>query len=153
MKIIDYIGLALFFVFLIVVTWQDIETKKIKNEFCMTGVALGVTFAVLSPNRTILSALLGFFALLLVGFVSWTLKVFRAGDAKLFSAIGAFFGWKMGLNIFLISVLCGAVIGIPLVIRRLIRKEKGWTQFPFSIAISLACVLGICFGYIWDWFI
>lgn len=153
MKIIDYVELTVFFIYLIGVTGTDIKTHKIKNEMCMLGMVLGLIFSVLSPDRTFLSAIIGFFFMLAVGFAAWLLKVFRAGDAKLFSVIGAFMGWKMGLNIFLISVLCGAVIGIPLVIRRLIKKEKGWTQFPFSIAITIACILCVCFGYVWDWFV
>ena len=130
---------------------QDVKQFKIENKINVTGVALGILFAAILPERKLLPALLGFFIVLAVGILCWNLKFFRAGDAKLLCVVGAFLGWKMGLNILLISILCGALLGSPLVIRRLIKKEKELTKFPFSIAIALASVLGVCFGYVWEW--
>ena len=151
MKILELANWISLAAVLIVAMYQDIKKRKIKNVVNVTGVVLGILFAALLPERELLPAFVGFFVLLVVGIACWRLKLFRAGDAKLLCAVGAFLEWKMGLNILLLSILCGAVLGLPLVIRRMIKKEKELTKFPFSLAIALASVLGIFFGYVWEW--
>ena len=151
MKILELANWISLVAVLTVAMYQDIKMRKIKNAVNVTGVVLGILFAVLLPERKLLPAFVGFFVLLAVGIACWRLKLFRAGDAKLLCVVGTFLEWKMGLNILLLSILCGAVLGLPLVIRRMIKKEKELTKFPFSLAIALASVLGICFGYVWEW--
>lgn len=151
MKILEILNWLCFAGVLGVAVWKDVTQFKIENKINVTGVALGFLFAAILPERKMLPALLGFFIVLVVGILCWNLKFFRAGDAKLLCVAGTFLEWKMGLNILLISIVCGAVLGIPLTIRRLIKKEKELTKFPFSIAIALASVLGVCFGYVWEW--
>jgi len=150
-KILEIANWICFSAILIVAMYQDIKTRKIQNKVNVTGVVLGLLFAVLLPGREVLPALIGFLVLFGAGILCWKLKCFCAGDAKLLCAIGAFVEWKMGLNILLISLICGAVLGFPLVIKRLIKKEKESAQFPFAIAIGLASVIGLTFGYIWEW--
>ena len=130
--------------------WQDVRTRKIKNRVSVTGAALGLASAVLLPERHIADALLGFFVMLGTGMLCWKLRVFRAGDAKLLCAVGSFTGWKMGLNCLLIAVLIGAAAGLPAVITRLCRREKGRTPFPFSIAIAAGWAAGVALGYLWE---
>ena len=151
MKFLEVLNWLCFAGVLGVAVWKDVTLFKIENKINVTGVALGILFAAILPERKVLLALLGFFIVLVVGILCWNLKFFRAGDAKLLCVVGAFLEWKMGLNILLISIVCGAVLGIPLVVRRLIKKEKELTKFPFSIAIAMASVLGVCFGYVWEW--
>lgn len=145
--IVQYLCLA---VVLGVAVWQDVRMRKIKNRVSVAGVVLGLSSAALLPGRQILDALLGFAVMLAVGMVCWKFHVFRAGDAKLLCAVGSFTGWKIGLNCLLISIIIGAAAGLPLLIRRLYRKEKGRTAFPFSIAIAISCVVGLVFGYLWE---
>ncbi len=149
-QILEITGWVCFAAVLIVAMYQDIRTRKIKNEVNVAGVALGLLFAVLLPERKLLPAVIGFLVMLAVGMLCWILKIFRAGDAKLLCAVGAFVEWKMGLNILMIAVVCGAVLGLPLIIKRIVKKEKGLTKFPFSIAIGLACAIGLTFGYVWE---
>lgn len=151
MKIIEVANWISLVAILVIAMYQDIKMRKIKNEVNVAGVLLGILFAALLPERELLPAFCGFFVMLAVGILCWQLKLFRAGDAKLLCVVGTFTGWKMGLNVLLLAILYGAVLGAPLVIRRLIKKEKELTKFPFSIAIALASVSGICFGYVWEW--
>lgn len=150
-EVLEILSVLCFFGVLAVAVWQDIRMRKIKNALNVTGVVLGIFFSVFLPGRGVFSALVGVIILLAAGILCWKLKVFRAGDAKLLCVTGAFFGWKMGINILLLSVIYGAVLGLPLVIRRLLKKEKGLTKFPFSIAIALAGIVGVVFGYVWEW--
>lgn len=154
MNILEYMNWICFAAVLGVAVWQDIRLRKIKNEVNVAGVLLGIFFAAILPEREILPAILGFFVVLVVGIICWNLKFFRAGDAKLLCVAGAFLEWKMALNVLLLAVVCGAVLGAPFVVWRLIKKEekkeKEGTKFPFSVAIALACVLGLKFGYVWE---
>ena len=147
LEIANWVSLA---AILIIAMYQDITMQKIKNEVNVAGVLLGIVFAFILPEREVFPAFVGFLVLLITGIFCWKIKIFRAGDAKLLCAVGTFTGWRMGLNILLIAAVCGAVLGLPLVIKRIAKKEKEMTKFPFSIAISIACVLGLMFGYVWD---
>lgn len=150
LKVLGYVELIGLFSVLLIAVYQDIKTRKIKNVLTVSGIAAGLVFSLILPERTFWDALLGFLLLQVLGIVLWKLKIFRAGDAKLLCVTGAFLGWKMGLNILLISSVCGAVFGIPLVVKRLIKKEKQLTHFPFSIAVLTATAIAISVGYIWE---
>ena len=150
LKVLGYAELIGLFSVLLIAVYQDIKTRKIKNVLTVSGIAAGLVFSLIMPERTFWDALLGFLLLQVLGIVLWKLKIFRAGDAKLLCVTGAFLGWKMGLNILLISSVCGAVFGIPLVVKRLIKKEKQLTHFPFSTAVLAATAIAISVGYIWE---
>lgn len=150
MKLLEYFYWICFAIVLALAVWQDIRIRKIKNELNVTGVVLGLLFAILLPERNILSALIGVIVLLVVGIFCWKLNFFRAGDAKLLCVVGAFLEWKMGLNVLLIAIICGAIIGLPFVIVRIVKKKKELTKFPFAIAIAIAAIIGLRFGYLWD---
>ena len=150
MKLLEYVQWICFAVVLALAVWQDIRTRKIKNELNVTGVVLGIVFALILPERNVWFAILGFFVLLIVGICCWKMKIFRAGDAKLLCVIGAFLEWKMGLNVLLTSIICGAIIGFPFIVWRMIKKKKELTKFPFAVAIASASIIALKFGYIWD---
>ncbi len=152
MKIIEYVNWICFAVILALAVVQDIKVRKIKNELNVAGVVIGILFAAILPERKILLSILGFLLLLAVGIFCWRLKIFRAGDAKLLCVVGAFLEWKMGLNVLLVAIICGAVVGLPFVIWRIAKKKKELTQFPFAVAIATATILSLKFGYIWDIF-
>lgn len=147
-------GLVLQYICLAIVlgtaVWQDIRTRKIKNQVCMSGVLAGLAFALILPQRHILDAFTGFFVMLGIGILCWKLHVFRAGDAKLLCAVGSFTDWKMGVNCLLVAVVIGALFGLPFVILRLKRREGGRTAFPFSVAIAAGCVFGLILGKLWE---
>ena len=129
---------------------QDIKQRKISNKLNIIGLICGILCAAFDTALTVGEAVLGAIVALCIGIVCWLLKVFRAGDAKLLCAVGAFVGWKMSVNIFLFSLLAGAVAGVPCVILRLVRKEKGLTKFPFATAITAGTILGVHVGYLWE---
>lgn len=136
--------------FMLLAVWQDVRTRKIKNQLNVAGVLAGLVFAAVLPQRSILQALAGVGCMLAAGLLCWRIHIFRAGDAKLLCVAGAFLGWKMGLSCMLLSAVIGAVVGLPLLMVRVVKKEKGWTKFPFSVACALACGISVRFGYLWD---
>ena len=142
---------TIFILILGVALWTDLTKRKIPNIINVTGVICGILLAAIIPERTVLSAVIGFFVLLGVGLVIWNLHIIRAGDAKLLCVAGSFFGWQMGLNCLLFSILCGAVLGLPVVIyTRFVQKKKEKTKFPFALAISIGCLLSMKLGPVWE---
>lgn len=129
---------------------QDIKQRKIPNKLNLAGFACGILCSIFDNTFAVSEAILGAAVALCIGVVCWFLKVFRAGDAKLLCAVGAFVGWKMSINVFLFSLLAGVVAGLPYVIFRLVRKEKGLTKFPFATAIMAGTIVGMHAGYLWE---
>lgn len=148
--IVDYVMVALL---LGAALLQDITLNKISNKINVSGAVTGLALAVVLPHRGVLDAVLGVIACFACGLLCWNLKVFRAGDAKLFCALGAFMGWQLGLSCILYAVLIGSVIGLPLVIwKRVIQREKHMVKMPFSIAAAMASVLCYAVGTLWSIF-
>lgn len=146
--IVDYVVIA---ALLFCAVWQDVKENKISNKLNVAGAVAGVVLALVLPHRGVVDALLGVLACFLCGLLCWNLKVFRAGDAKLFCAIGAFMGWQLGISCILYAIVVGSVMGLPCVIwHRIIRREKEMVKMTFSIPIAIACVLCYVFGVIWS---
>ena len=93
MDVLRYANWVCFTLILIIAMWQDVKMRRIKNEVNVAGVVLGILFALILPEREVLPAIAGLFALLAVGILCWRLKFFRAGDAKLLCVVGAFLEW------------------------------------------------------------
>lgn len=151
MRYIFYFCLA---VLLLLAIWQDVTTKKIKNYLSVSGAVTGVLLSLFQPIEGINpgTALLGFAVGLVVGIVCWRMRIYRAGDAKLFSALGTFLGWQGVLSCMLLAVLFGALLGLPFVGYRLLKKKKGLTKLPFAPMIAGACFVTVYLGCVWDWF-
>ena len=131
---------------LVSAVWQDIKERKISNKTIITGLVLGLFFSALRPDITLPETFFGAAAAFAIGYVCWKLKVFRAGDAKLLCVVGAFTGIRMILPCFVYTIFAGALLGVPLFIKRMIRREKGWTEVPFSPAIAAGTLLVLGFG-------
>lgn len=144
------VGRIFLVVLLVLASAQDIKERKIANKLNVAGLLCGLVLSFFRPDITFGESALGAAVALGVGFACWMLKIFRAGDAKLLCAVGAFVGWKMSLNCLLLAILVGAVAGIPLLIKRLVKKEKGFTKFPFATAITAGTLIGVHIGYIWE---
>ncbi len=102
--ILQYICL---FCILFIAVIQDIRMRKIKNKVSAGGALAGLVFAVLLPQRHILDAFLGFFIMLAVGMFCWRLKVFRAGDARIWKKEGGKTAFP-----FSVAIAAGCIFGI-----------------------------------------
>ncbi len=146
--IVDYVAVA---ILLFCAVWQDIQKNKISNRLNVAGAIVGGVLALILPHRDVLDALFGVLVCFLCGLLCWNLKVFRAGDAKLFCAIGAFMGWQLGLSCILYAIIIGGLIGLPRVVwHRIIKKEKEMVKMVFSVSIAIGCILCYVCGAIWD---
>ena len=111
---------------IVIAAWQDFTTWKIRNWTVLALLAVYTLLALLRwlmPNYGLLEGAHGGIAaspplygdlaagllLFAIGFVLWALKLFGAGDAKLFLPVGMFVGFNF-LFPFGVALAAGAVI-------------------------------------------
>lgn len=144
---------AIYFIFiatLIVITFIDIDHRLILDRITLPGIPLAFAAALILPEMTWQTSLLGIVAgsgsLLMIaigyGFITGK-EGMGGGDIKLLAMIGALCGWVGVLfTIFLASVL-GTIIGIA-TLRGSEQKMK--MAIPFGPFLSLGAIGYIFFG-------
>lgn len=104
----------------IIGSWTDIREHKLPNQLTLSMAVCGLVLAgICSGFDGMRKSVLVCVATLAVGMLLWLVGVFRAGDAKLFSAMGAISGsvlWQ--LDCFTWAVLLGTIAGIVLLLRK-----------------------------------
>ena len=103
-------------------SFEDLRRQRIPNFLTVGAACAGLLLAPLSSWQALTACLVGFLAALLLGILFWLLGVFRAGDAKLYAALGMLLGWRGVLNCFLWSMLVAGAAGFVLL---LARRELG----------------------------
>lgn len=103
---------------LLTASYQDIKYRKIPNTITVCCAILGGVLAVFEGWDVTKGALIGFAAALAVGVILWLVGAFRAGDAKLYAALGALLGWRGALNSFLYSMLVAGILGAGMLLAR-----------------------------------
>ena len=104
---------------LIAAATTDLLWGKIYNLLTFTFIAAGVILRLIvlgySSATVSLIAIAAAFALF---FPLYIIKAFAAGDVKLLMAIGAWTDIKQVLHIGLLAIIIGALVGIPILIKR-----------------------------------
>ncbi|MBP3579406.1 MAG: prepilin peptidase [Lachnospiraceae bacterium] len=128
---------------------QDIKERRLSNKRNVIGLLCGLLISAFRTDMTLTDAFLGAVFALCIGIACWLLKVFRAGDSKLFCAVGAYIGVKSVFSCFIYTLLAGALIGLPFWVAKLRKKKKDFTEIPFAPAIALGTFLAVYVGDIW----
>lgn len=125
-----------------VATATDLWRGKIHNTltlpFAVAGIAAQWVLFGVSGAQT---AVAGLVVAFVVFYPLWLLRVFAAGDVKLFMAAGAWLGPVANLQLAAAAIVIGAVVGLPRVIaaRRGGQNAQGLplgrTRMPFAPAI------------------
>jgi len=105
------IKLLVLLVILSLAVWSDIRTYRIRNWLTALGLATGMLFQY-QENGMYGLAIWGTGVLLpvVVFGILFALKMFGAGDVKLFSVVGAFLGSGSLWKIILLALLIGGVM-------------------------------------------
>lgn len=98
--------------------YTDYKYYKIKNYVTVPVALLGIILSLFDKNLSVGEAVLGFLLPFACCFVFYIAKMLRAGDIKLFMALGAVMGYKQIVNCMAASVLAGGVIAVLVVIKR-----------------------------------
>ncbi len=109
---------------LLCAAFLDCTRHKIPNAITLSATIYGILLAVLEGWASAKDCLIGFAAALAVGMALWMAGAFRAGDAKLYAAVGALMGLRGVLDCFLWSMLIAGGLGALL----LWRKHTLWER-------------------------
>jgi len=104
---------------LVTCSFIDLDHMILPDEFTLSGIVLGLLFAMINPERSFVEALIGF----LIGggslwLLAWLYFVFTkkdglgGGDIKLLAWLGAFLGWKAIPFIIMFAAISGSFVGI-----------------------------------------
>lgn len=97
--------------------YTDVKKRKIPNRITVPMAALGFLISLCMGPIQLEGSLWGFLLGLGLGFVFWILSIIRAGDAKLFAAMGALCGSRLLLNCLSWAILIAAVFGVVILIK------------------------------------
>ncbi len=110
------------------------------------GLLLSLAPVFATPEDAILGAVIGYLSLWLV-FQAFRLLTAKEGmgfgDFKLLALFGAWLGWQMLPQIILIASLCGALVGIALIL--FTRHQRG-TPIPFGPYLAAAGWIALLWG-------
>jgi leader peptidase (prepilin peptidase)/N-methyltransferase len=138
---------------LTVIAFIDWDTMTIFDGTNLLVLAGGVASAFLFKDITWLQRLIGLFCISLPMYILVLIKegAFGGGDIKLFAALGVFFGWKLSILLFFISVVLGGVYaGIGL----LKKSKKRDEHFAFGPFICISALLVMMAGNeILNWYL
>lgn len=149
---------------------EDLRQQRIPNFLTAGSACVGLILALFSGWEGLKSSLTGFLAALLLGILLWLLGAFRAGDAKLYAALGMLLGWRGVLGCFLWSMVAAGAAGFVLLLVKgelKSRAKRLWDyckllfltrrfvpyepqpgtehEFPLAPSIVLGWLLSLCF--------
>lgn len=98
----------------------DLKTHKIHNKLTITATLAGIILQIIvsglpGVGNSILGLIIGGVTILF-----WFLNILKAGDTKLYMAIGAIGGWRFSIYTIIISTLVG---GLAATVLLLLRKQ------------------------------
>ncbi len=144
MVVVESWFLALpFLALLFLISWVDLQEKRIPDELVFLIIILGVISLFL--GQPLGPALLGgviYFSLLFLihilfpGGMGW-------GDVKLAGALGFFLGWQKALLSFLLSFTGGAIIGIILIAFKIKGRRD---PIPFAPFMAGGAIIAFFWG-------
>lgn len=115
----------------------DLRWRRVPNWLTVSGVVLGIALnTILSATDGLWLSLKGLGLALLIYLPLYLLRGMGAGDVKLMAAVGAIVGPTDWLQIFIVTLVFGAVAAIILVLAK--RRVKKTLQNMGVILVSLA---------------
>ena len=101
-------------IFLILLgVYKDLKSYKISNLIITIGIPAGFAFQIYECGRQgIISSLFGSFLPILLLCILFLFKVLGAGDIKLFSVVGSFYGASFVFRTIIIAFLLGGFLSI-----------------------------------------
>lgn len=140
---------SLFMLFLLVISFIDLDTKLILNVLTYPGIVLGLGLSFFSHEVSFWQALIGLVIgggfLWLIGIVGeymFKQESMGGGDIKLGAMIGVFIGPKVIVALFLAFFLAMPVIAIGLGTKKLQLGSK----LPFGPFLSLSALIIVFWG-------
>lgn len=126
----DLILIVVLLIFLILVVYADITTRKIPNRYTFPIILFGVILGfMISGARGALSSLLGFAVGVLIFIIPFSLGGMGAGDVKMMGAIGALMGPVFVFRSALLTAVSGGILALAYIIYKLGVKKASMKIF------------------------
>lgn len=104
--------------------YTDLKYHKIYNKLTMRSLLAGLVYHLATGGmRGLSGSLLGIVAGSVFGFF-WILGMLKAGDVKLYMAVGAVAGWRFCVGTMVFSVLIGGIVASFFMIARKTWKDS-----------------------------
>nr|WP_297939300.1 prepilin peptidase [uncultured Lachnoclostridium sp.] len=124
------------FTYLLIAAIQDVCCSKVSNDLIFLGYCISMIYQCIY-QKNIVIWLIGVCAPVFVLFILFFLKMIGAGDIKLMSVLGGFYGWKISLKVFLLALLYGSVWSVVKFIVHRNMKERFLYFFQYVQFIFL----------------
>lgn len=137
---VDLMSSWLLFSVLVVVSFVDLDTRRIPNVItypvAVVGLAIAAVPGGLGFRESAMGLLVGGGSLFVVSVLSG--GGMGLGDAKLMAVVGAFLGWRAALFAIFAGSLIGSVVGVSLMVMKVIKRRQ---PIPFGPFLALGtCV-------------
>lgn len=117
--------------------WTDLRYRKIPNRLTMPVMAAGILLnLVLGGLGGMFDSLCGIglaFAFILL----FALGALKAGDVKLYMAVGAVGGWRYVLDVMIFSILIGGIFSFFLMLSRRSGRKKLKNLWNYGVNLLL----------------
>lgn len=154
--------------------YTDIKYGKIKNIFSVVLIISSIIILIVFRETDIKEKILGLIVPFVLGFPLYALRMFGAGDIKLFCSLGFMFGLNWILWCMAYSIFFGGAIALFIIIKSKNAKERLYylfsyikftiltlrftpyqnfeknstSTFPFAIAIFFGCVIKMSLQFV-----
>ena len=137
--------LTLFATALLMVSFIDLEHKIVPDVITLPGILMGILASLCLTQVGIASALIG---TCLGGGLFFLIAVLSrggmgGGDIKLVAMIGAFLGWQAVLVTIFLGALCGAMVGVSLM---LLKRKGRKDPLPFGPFLAAGALIAMIWG-------
>lgn len=100
-------------VILLLLVVGDIRKYKVKNSIILMGICLSFICSVLEGGiNNLVVWIFGIIGPIIILFLFFIFKVLGAGDIKLFSVVGGFFGIYFAFKVIIIAFIFGAILAV-----------------------------------------
>ena len=115
----------LFLALLAWLAYGDYKYYKIPNKNILYGLVIGiVSMLFVYGIKGIRLSLLGGVTFLIIGYIFWKIKIFRAGDAKFLCLIGIFEGFDDMWMTISIAIIVSGIIATVMMVKDRSLKER-----------------------------
>lgn len=149
------LGLKLFFIWaflaiFIVMSATDFKETVIIDYHAYVLCCLGLLYSYLRLGdinliQSIIGAVFGFLIFEIMartGKLFAGCRMFGEGDSLIALGLGAIFGWKVLLLIIFLSILIQAIVAVPILIFKAIKKKNINLAFSYFIVLIAICLVG-----------
>jgi leader peptidase (prepilin peptidase)/N-methyltransferase len=130
---------------LLIVSFIDLSHKIVPDAITLPGMLAGLFASFALTSTGLINAIIG---LCLGGGLFLLIALLRpggmgGGDIKLIAMIGAFLGWQAVLVTILLGALCGALVGMSLIV---LKKKGRKDPVPFGPFLAGGALIAMVWG-------